>query len=174
MPPVSSLNRDGSEIADDLRWGVYVTLKAGNKYVADCFEQYGVKTDATGKYAAMYRPSHLIGLELGFSVASAALRHEPTGTSQYFIGDVGATAKKDLEPGERLDGEGGYTVFGKLIQARESLAKGVLPRELPLKNVFQKVRWLHITISKYRRKIPPGHCEKKWNVPLPVRLWHDL
>ncbi|OEU63963.1 MAG: flagellar biosynthesis protein FlgA [Desulfobacterales bacterium PC51MH44] len=124
---VSSLNRDGTEIADDLRWGVYVTLKAGNEYVADCFEQYGVKTDATGKYAAMYRPSHLIGLELGFSVASAALRHEPTGTSQQFLGDVGATAKKDLDPGERLDGEGGYTVFGKLIQARESLERGVLP-----------------------------------------------
>ena len=124
---VSSLNRNGTPIPDDLRWGIYVIVKAGNDYVHDCFEQYGVAIDSTGNYAAMYRPSHLIGLELGFSVASVVLRNEPTGSSAQFIGDVGATAKRDLKPGEMLDGEGGYTVYGRLIRAVESLARSILP-----------------------------------------------
>ena len=52
--------------------------------------------DATGRYAALYRPCHLIGLELGVSVISAALRGEATGSPQAFNGDVMATAKRDL------------------------------------------------------------------------------
>ncbi len=76
---VSSLNRDGSAVERDLRWGVYVVIAATNDYTASCFEQYGMRTDASGRFAAMYRPYHLIGLELGVSVLSAALRGEPTG-----------------------------------------------------------------------------------------------
>ena len=86
-----------------------------------------MKTDSTGRYSALYRPYHYIGLELGISVASAALRNEPTGTSLDFVADVTATAKRDLQPGDMLDGEGGYTIFGKLIGAEESLARGCLP-----------------------------------------------
>ena len=76
---VSSLERDGRPVARDLRWGVYVVLKAPNDYAAACFRQYGLTTDATGRYAAMYKPFHLIGLELSISVLNAALRGEPTG-----------------------------------------------------------------------------------------------
>jgi predicted homoserine dehydrogenase-like protein len=75
----------------------------------------------------MYKPFHLIGLELGISVASAALRREPTGSATAFHGDVVATAKRALKAGEKLDGEGGYTVYGKLMPARDSLAAGGLP-----------------------------------------------
>ena len=71
---VSCLNRDGSPVPRDLRWGVYVTVKASTDYVRQCFEQYGLLTDSSGWYAAMYRPSHLVGLELGVSIASVALR----------------------------------------------------------------------------------------------------
>jgi predicted homoserine dehydrogenase-like protein len=124
---VSSLYRDGRQVAQDLRWGVYVTFAAGSAYVADCFSQYGLVTDATGQYAALYRPSHLIGLELGISVASVALRREATGTPESFVGDVVAVAKRDLGPGEQLDGEGGFTVHGRLTRARDSLANGCLP-----------------------------------------------
>ncbi len=124
---VSSLNRDGSAVQRDLRWGVYVTFKAAGDYVKQCFAEYGVCTDDSGDYAAMYRPSHLIGLELGVSVASAALRREPTGVSREFVGDVGTVAKCDLAVGKVLDGEGGYTVFGKLLTAQASLDQGVLP-----------------------------------------------
>jgi predicted homoserine dehydrogenase-like protein len=124
---VSSLERDGRPVFRDLRWGVYVTLKAPNDYTAACFKQYGLPTDATGRYAAMYKPFHLIGLELSISVLSAVLRHEPTGTTQEWRGDVVATAKRSLKAGELLDGEGGYTVYGKLMPAARSLREAALP-----------------------------------------------
>lgn len=124
---VSSLERDGRPVFRDLRWGVYVVLEAPNAYAAACFRQYGLPTDATGRYAAMYKPFHLIGLELSISVLSAALRGEATGSSRAFRADVVAVAKRDLAAGELLDGEGGYTVYGRVGQARASLAAGALP-----------------------------------------------
>jgi predicted homoserine dehydrogenase-like protein len=124
---VSSLERDGRPVFRDLRWGVYVVLKAPNEYARACFGEYGLKTDPTGWYAAMYKPFHLIGLELGISVLSVALRGEPTGQPQGFRGDAVAVAKRPLRAGETLDGEGGYTVWGKLVPAGRSLAEGALP-----------------------------------------------
>ena len=124
---ISSLERDGRPVFRDLRWGVYVTFEAPSDYVRRCFSEYGLVTDPSGRYAAMYKPYHLIGLELGISVASAALRGEPTGAATGFRGDAVATAKRDLKAGEMLDGEGGYTVYGKLMPAADSLALGALP-----------------------------------------------
>jgi predicted homoserine dehydrogenase-like protein len=124
---ISSLERDGRPVFRDLRWGVYVTFAAGHEYVRRCFQEYGIVTDTTGEYAAMYKPSHLIGLELGISVASVALRKEPTGAASGWRGDCVATAKRLLKAGETLDGEGGYTVWGKLMTARDSAAKKALP-----------------------------------------------
>jgi predicted homoserine dehydrogenase-like protein len=124
---VSSLERDGRPVFRDLRWGVYVVLEAPNDYAADCFKQYGLKTDSSGRYAAMYKPYHLIGLELNISILSAALRKEPTGAPFDFCGDVASVAKRDLRAGEILDGEGGYTVWGKLMPAHASLSAGALP-----------------------------------------------
>ncbi|HVS27868.1 MAG TPA: SAF domain-containing protein [Burkholderiales bacterium] len=124
---VSSLKRDGTPVARDLRWGVYVVFKAPSVYAARCFKEYGLVTDDSGRYAAMYKPYHLIGLELGISVASVGLRNEPTGASRDFRGDVVAVAKRGIKAGEILDGEGGYTVYGKLMPARDSLALGGLP-----------------------------------------------
>jgi predicted homoserine dehydrogenase-like protein len=92
-----------------------------------CFAEYGVKTDSTGRYGSLYRPYHMIGLELGVSIASAVLRGEATGAPTGFRGDVVTTAKKDLRAGEVLDGEGGYTAFGKLAPARISLEHNALP-----------------------------------------------
>jgi predicted homoserine dehydrogenase-like protein len=124
---VSSLQRDGRAVERDLRWGVYVTVAAGSAYVADCFAQVGLRTDDSGRYAALYRPTHLVGLELGLSVAAVALRGEATGAPVAFAADVVATAKRALAAGERLDGEGGYTVYGRLMRAADSLACGALP-----------------------------------------------
>lgn len=124
---VSSVERDGRAVCRDLRWGVYVVFEAPDDYVRRCFGEYGLRTDDSGRYAAMYKPYHLIGLELGVSVASVALRGEPTGSSSAWHADVVATAKRELAPGERLDGEGGYTVWGRLLPARASLASRALP-----------------------------------------------
>jgi len=124
---VSCLERDGRPVFRDLRWGVYVVLKAPTPYAKACFKEYGLKTDASGWYAAMYKPYHLIGLELGISILSAALRGEATGQPRGFRGDAVAVAKRVLRAGEMLDGEGGYTVWGKLVPAERSLAEGALP-----------------------------------------------
>ncbi|HRE13313.1 MAG TPA: SAF domain-containing protein [Usitatibacteraceae bacterium] len=124
---ISSIERDGRPVFRDLRWGVYVTFAAGHEYVRKCFREYGIVTDPSGEYASMYKPSHLIGLELGISVASVALRKEATGAATGFRGDCVATAKRDLKAGETLDGEGGYTVWGKLMPAADSIAAKALP-----------------------------------------------
>lgn len=100
---------------------------APGDYQKDCFAQYGLQTDSTGKYAAQSRPYHLIGLELGLSVASIMCRGEPTGQTKTWAGDVVATAKRDLRAGEQLDGEGGYMVYGKLMPAEASLKIEGLP-----------------------------------------------
>lgn len=124
---VSSLERDGRPVFRDLRWGVYVVLRAPTDYAAACFGQYGLPADATGRYAAMYKPFHLIGMELSISVLSAALRSEPTGTTRAWRADAVAVAKRDLAAGETLDGEGGYTVYGRAMPAGASRAAGALP-----------------------------------------------
>jgi predicted homoserine dehydrogenase-like protein len=124
---ISSLERDARPVFRDLRWGVYVTFAAGHEYVRRCFQEYGIVTDPTGEYAAMYKPSHLIGLELGISVASVALRREATGAATGWRADCVATAKRALKAGETLDGEGGYTVWGKLMTAAASASLQALP-----------------------------------------------
>ncbi|HWK46272.1 MAG TPA: Gfo/Idh/MocA family oxidoreductase [Stellaceae bacterium] len=124
---VSSVHRDGSTVADNLRWGVYVVFAAPNDYAKRCFKEYGVATDSTGTLAALHRPFHLIGLELNVSIFSAARRGEATGSPIGFFSDVVATAKRDIAPGETLDGEGGYLVWGRLMPAADSLRIGGLP-----------------------------------------------
>ncbi len=124
---VSSLHRNGEAVANDLRWGVYVVFAAPNAYTARCFGEYGIATDASGTRAALWRPFHLIGLELGISILSAVLRAEPTGAPDAFRADVVATAKRALPAGAVLDGEGGAMVWGKLMPAAASLAMGGLP-----------------------------------------------
>ncbi|MFJ5295758.1 NAD(P)H-dependent oxidoreductase [Pseudomonas sp. NPDC088368] len=149
---ISSLERDERPVYRDLRWGVYVTFKGHSDYVRDCFSQYGVRTDPTGEYASLYRPYHMIGLELGISVAQAALLGRATGATNGFRGDVVATAKRDLQAGEKLDGEGGHRVYGKLMPAVDSLAMGGLPIGLAHGVVLnrpvaagQPVRWSDVT-----------------------------
>ncbi len=124
---ISSLEKDGRVIPYDIRMGVFVVFEGETEYIRNCFKEYMVRTDPTGRYACLYKRWHLIGLELGISVASVGLRGEPTGAASCFNADVVATAKRDLKAGEVLDGEGGYTVWGKLFQAEKSLAFGGLP-----------------------------------------------
>jgi predicted homoserine dehydrogenase-like protein len=124
---VSSLARDGGAIPYDIRFGVWVVFEGESEYIRRCFAEYGVRTDPSGRYAAMYKRWHLIGLEVGISVASVGLRGEPTGCATGFRADAVASAKRDLKAGEVLDGEGGYTVVGRLMPAADSLALGALP-----------------------------------------------
>jgi predicted homoserine dehydrogenase-like protein len=124
---ISSLEANGRKIPYDIRMGVWVTVEAETDYIKNCFEEYNAHTDPSGRYFTLYKRWHLIGLEVGMSVASVALRKEATGVAHCWNADVVATAKRDLKPGEILDGEGGYTVWGKLLPAAKSVAMGGLP-----------------------------------------------
>lgn len=152
---VSSLHRDKSPVPDDIQQGTYVVVACGHDYVRYCAEEYRLVPDDTFSYMAMYRPTHLIGLELGISVASVALRGEPTGAPVGFTSDVVATAKRDLQAGEILDGEGGYCVWGKQVPAEVSLREGYLPLGLAqgvkLRNPVPaggKLRWTDVEIDE--------------------------
>jgi predicted homoserine dehydrogenase-like protein len=124
---ISSLEKDGRVIPYDIRMGVWVTVEAETDYIKNCFEEYKAHTDPSGRYFTLYKRWHLIGLEVGMSVASVALRGEATGVATGWNADVVATAKRDLKVGEMLDGEGGYTVWGKLLPAATSKRMGGLP-----------------------------------------------
>jgi predicted homoserine dehydrogenase-like protein len=123
----SSVYRDGKDVPHHLALGTYVVFEGETDYARRCFKEYAMLPDQSGKYAALYRPIHMIGLELGISVASAALRNEPTGAPTGFRSDVVATAKRDLKAGEMLDGEGGFCVWGKQTPASVSLERELLP-----------------------------------------------
>jgi predicted homoserine dehydrogenase-like protein len=123
----SSVYRDGRDVPHHLALGTYVVFEGESDYARRCFKEYAMLPDKSGRYAALYRPIHMIGLELGVSVASAALRKEPTGAPTGFRSDVAATAKRALKAGEVLDGEGGFCVWGKQVPAARSLANGLLP-----------------------------------------------
>ena len=163
---ISSLEQDGRVIPYDIRFGVFVVFEGETEYVRNCFKEYMVRTDPSGRYACMYKRWHLIGLEAGISVASAGLRREPTGCATGFRADAVATAKRNLLAGEVLDGEGGYTVHGRLMPAAASLALGALPLGLAhnvkmLRPVAagETVRWSDVAIDasgeavKFRREM---------------------
>ena len=151
---VSSLQGDGSPIAYDIRFGVWVVFEGETEYIRRCFMEYGVKTDPSSRYACLYKRWHLIGLEVGISVASVGLRREPTGCPVAWNADAVAVAKKSLTPGEILDGEGGYTVVGRLMPAAASLAQACLPLGLAhgwklLRPVAagQPLRWSDVAVD---------------------------
>jgi len=155
---ISSLEADGRKIPYDIRMGVWVTVEGETEYIRNCFEEYNAHTDPSGRYFTLYKRWHLIGLEVGMSVASVALRREPTGVAIGWNADVVATAKRDLQPGEMLDGEGGYTVWGKLLPADTSMRMGGLPLGLahdikvvrPVKK-GQSLSWADVAIDTTTR-----------------------
>ena len=124
---VSSVDREERDVPHHLAMGTFVVFEGESDYARRCFREYHLLPDKSGRYAALYRPVHMIGLELGISVASAALRNEPTGIPTGFHSDVVATAKRNLKAGEILDGEGGFCVWGKQTPAETSLDTGYLP-----------------------------------------------
>ena len=124
---ISSIDLEKKNIPNDLRWGVYIVIKAQNQYVKNCFKDYGMVTDASGNYSAIWRPYHYIGLELAQSIYSIALDKKATGFTKNYNADVASYAKKDLKVGEKLDGEGGFCARGKLITSKKSKEEKILP-----------------------------------------------
>jgi predicted homoserine dehydrogenase-like protein len=174
---MSSVTRDGDWIPHNTQEGVFVVVKATNDYVAGCFDEYPWHPDPTKQYAALYRPYHYVGLELNISIANAALRGVPTGAPVGFYADVVATAKKDLVAGDVLDGEGGFTVWGKLVSAETSVQNGYLPvamaHHVKLNNPVargESVRWEDVEIDESLGKALELRRETEALVASPARV----
>ena len=136
---ISSIDKNKIQIPNDLRWGVYIVIKAQNNYAKNCFKEYGMITDKSGYYSAIWRPYHYIGLELAQSIYSIALDKKSTGHTKFFNADVISVAKKDLSVGERLDGEGGFAARGKLVSSKNSVENNFLPLGLSDGAITQKI-----------------------------------
>jgi len=136
---ISSIDKNKIQIPNDLRWGVYIVIKAQNNYAKNCFKEYGMITDKSGYYSAIWRPYHYIGLELAQSIYSIALDKKSTGHTKFFNADVISVAKKDLSVGERLDGEGGFATRGKLVSSKNSVENNFLPLGLSDGAITQKI-----------------------------------
>ena len=135
---ISSIDLNKIEIPNDLRWGVYIVIKAQNEYVKNCFKDYGMVTDSSGSYSAIWRPYHYIGLELAQSIYSIVLDNKATGYTKNFNAEIASVAKKDLKAGEKLDGEGGYCARGRLISSKRSKAEKILPMGLTDDAILKK------------------------------------
>ena len=135
---ISSIDLEKKDINNDLRWGVYIVLKAKNEYVKNCFKDYGMVTDTSGNYSAIWRPYHYIGLELAQSIYSIALDNRATGYTKNYNADVASIAKKNLKKGEKLDGEGGFCARGRLINSEKSKKEKILPLGLTDNAILKK------------------------------------
>ena len=175
---VSSLYRDMQDVPHHLAMGTYVVIEGETDYARQCFREYHILPDTSGKYASLYRPTHMIGLELGISVASVALRKEPTGSPICFNSDVAATAKKAMQKGEILDGEGGFCVWGKQQPASASLKHGYLPlglaHNVKLKSDVkegQMLKWSDVEIDpadkavQFRREMEAAFAQPNSSSP---------
>ncbi len=135
---ISSIDLEKKDIQNDLRWGIYIVLKAKNEYVKNCFKDYGMVTDSSGNYSAIWRPYHYIGLELAQSIYSIALDSRATGFTKNYNAEVASIAKKNLKKGEKLDGEGGFCVRGRLINSKKSKNEKILPLGLTDAAILKK------------------------------------
>ena len=153
---ISSIDLNKKDIPNDLRWGVYIVIKAKNEYVKNCFKDYGMVTDNSGIYSAIWRPYHYIGLELAQSIYSIALDHRATGFTKKYNADVGSYAKKNLIAGEKLDGEGGFCVRGRLITSHKSKDQKILPLGLSDKAILKRnvIKDEVITIDDVELNLP--------------------
>jgi predicted homoserine dehydrogenase-like protein len=122
---------EGREVPNNIRYGMFVVFTSPEPYTIRCFSEYGLAVDPTGTIASMWRPYHLIGLEIGTSIASIAVRGEATGAPEAgFIGDVGCATRKALKAGSLIDGEGGYAVYGTIASAERSRGDKLVPMGL--------------------------------------------
>ena len=108
--------------------GVFVTVRVEDERIRNDLEYLKV---GKGKYFTFFRPYHLWFLEAPISVARAFLHRQATLVPlDHPVAEVMAVAKRDLKPGERLDGFGGYTYYSVIDRADEARKLNALPAGL--------------------------------------------
>lgn len=117
-------------VRSDERFSVFAVTATENEFLQEYFGQRDeVPTANDGKYQVFHRPYH-IAPETTVSIASAALENEPTGTPRSHEAEVVGAAKRDLGPGDTIDGGGGDTVYGRVEEAGTASEHDHIPLEL--------------------------------------------
>ncbi|WP_455381616.1 NAD(P)H-dependent oxidoreductase [Salinispira pacifica] len=84
-------------------------------------------THAEGPYYLQYRPYHLCDIETPQSIAEAVLLGEVTVTAESMQAEVVCTAKRDLEPGQKVESIGGRDWHGKIYPYRTAREQRMIP-----------------------------------------------
>jgi len=126
---ITRVRADGRRIRNNIRWGVFVVVTSDSRDARGLFKTYEAQRGGRGKNALVYRPFHWAGLEASISLIRAVLYHESTGAPlpQAPSAEVLAAAKRELKPGDILDGGGGYTVYGLAERAEIAREENCLP-----------------------------------------------
>lgn len=105
--------------------GVFVVVRVTDPRLRADLEYLKV---GRGPTFTFFRPYHLWFIEAPISIAQACLRREPTLTPlAQPVADVLTAAKRDLQPGQRLDTFGGYDFHGIMDRAAAVRAINGLP-----------------------------------------------
>ncbi len=128
----NAIGPDGeSEVDRDIETGVFAVVRSNHPLIAEDMGFYGLSVAADGHAAAIYRPYHLCGVETPLSIAEAALFGHATGTPlEEPVADIAAIAKRDLPAGTTLDGSGGATVSGYVVEWADARERSLLPLAL--------------------------------------------
>ncbi len=119
----------------DVAPGVFVIVRTDAAYINHEMSYLGM---GSGPYFALYRPYHLASVEAPLSVARAVLDRESSLYAPHLQAEVCTMAKKDMNPGDVIDGIGGYTVRGYSDLAKDAKRDNLVPIGLIQGAVVQK------------------------------------
>ncbi|TFH36196.1 MAG: flagellar biosynthesis protein FlgA [Anaerolineales bacterium] len=106
--------------------GVFVIITTDQPKIIADLRYLGL--NGHGDYWSLYRPYHLANLETPISIARAVLYDEETiATHKPPVAETITAAKKDLKPGDVIDGLGGFSVYGMIEKAEVAKAENLLP-----------------------------------------------
>lgn len=111
--------------------GVFVVARPKKKNYAN--------TPFMEDYVTFYRPYHVPSLEAALSAAKAVVLNEssiaPKGAP---VSETICRAKKDLQIGEKLDGIGGFTIYGSIEEAQKAKEDNLLPLGLAMNAIVKR------------------------------------
>lgn len=108
----------------DVAPGVFVIVRTDAPYIN---HEMSYLSMGPGPYFALYRPFHLASIEAPLSVARAILDRESSLFAPHLQAEVVSMAKKNMNPGEKIDGIGGYTIRGYSDNAKDAKRDNLVP-----------------------------------------------
>jgi predicted homoserine dehydrogenase-like protein len=119
----------------DVAPGVFVIVRSDAPYIN---HEMSYLAMGPGPYFVLYRPFHLASIEAPLSIARVVLDREASLFAPSLMAEVCTMAKKDLNPGDTIDGIGGYTVRGYADIAKDAKRDNLVPIGLIEGAIVQK------------------------------------